>query len=124
MTFCDMIRYDVLKQCFCCVNVIIMFLFTSALSSIFENRSFLYETYSYHHIIYFQFYLYFTMVPQTILTILEKRDDDPADVHRLGGDSLVVGCPPLALWVAGSSLVRVWSLDEGRGIDPSNEARD
>ena len=47
-----------------------------------------------------------------------------ASAHdHMGGDSLVVGCPPLALWVAGSSLVRVWSLDGGRGIDPGIEAR-
>ena len=41
-----------------------------------------------------------------------------------GGDSFVVGCPPLALWVAGSSLVRIWSLDGGRGIVHCYKARD
>ena len=41
-----------------------------------------------------------------------------------GGNSSVVGYPPLALWVAGSSLAVVRSVDGGRGIDPGNETRD
>ena len=38
-----------------------------------------------------------------------------------GGDSSVVGYPPSALWVAGSSLARVSSLDGSRRIDPGHE---
>ena len=36
----------------------------------------------------------------------------------------MVGSPPSALWVAGSSLAKVCSLDGGRRIDLRNEARD